>query len=804
MSSPTLCPSPAALERWLVGRIDGPQADEIERHLDTCDRCAGTLSTLRAEDDLSAALRPPLGPEEVPFRDQAEALIPALKLFRPKELTASWDNEPISDATQASGSTTSGPPLRGVGEQVGPYMLLAQIGAGGMGVVFRAEDLVLRRHVALKLIQPSLVKSPAARERFLREAQAMAALEHDHIVAVFQAGEDDGILYLAMPLLRGRTLQERLDEPAPVPVVEILRIGRETAAGLAAAHARGIVHRDIKPGNIWLEDGTTPPRVKILDFGLAQALRDEPGADDTPGILGTPAYMAPEQTAGKLVDGRADLFSLGCVLYRMATGQQPFAGPNLAAVMRSVTLDEPPPAQGLNPALPAPLARLITRLLRKAPTDRPASADEVVAELTAIEGARARRISRRKWLAWGTGTALAAAAGGVFVAREWFRTPPPAPGEVTFEFDELDARVALQRGDEPERVVDLRAEPVLVLPPGDYAVRALAATDTRRLLTDRVVVPAGEKLAVVLQLVGLVAEHKQHSPFAVGGVVCREKKDQLTVISVGHDRTLVAWNPAAKDRPLQVLDPAGPLRCVALRPDEKSLAVGLGDVGPKAVQAARFRDPDTLQPAKGEYPAKDRGIITALAYSPDGRLLFTAQSDGNLTQWEVRHAISEVDQTHCDAGIHAIALTRDGKHVFSAGGDGTVAEWTAADLKLVRRYRGAVGAVRVVAVLRGDTQFVSAGDDRTIRVWDRKSGAVAASWDAPQPVFTLAVSPDGTRLATGDAAGGLRIWDIAARQEIVHFQAHTKVVTSVAYTRDGRRVVSGGADGAVRLWSVPK
>jgi serine/threonine protein kinase len=211
-----------------------------------------------------------------------------------------------------------------------------------MGVVFRAEDPQLQRLVALKAMLPSLAASESARQRFLREARAAAAFHHDHIVPVHQVGEDRGIPFLAMQFLEGEALDERLKREKKLPISEVLRIGREIALGLAAAHKRQMIHRDIKPANIWLEDlgerGLSTPRfrVKILDFGLARAAGEEGQLTQTGAIVGTPAYMAPEQAQSKSVDHRCDLFSLGCVLYRMAAGKQPFSGSDMYSTQRPV------------------------------------------------------------------------------------------------------------------------------------------------------------------------------------------------------------------------------------------------------------------------------------------------------------------------------------------------------------------------------------------------------------------------------------------------------------------------------------
>ena len=190
---------------------------------------------------------------------------------------------------------------------LGPYRVLSKLGAGGMGVVLEAEDSQLRRRVALKVMKPQIAASASARRRFLREAQTAAAAEHDHIVAIFQVGEVGGVPYIAMPLLHGHTLADRLSEAAEdnvppdcqggLPLDEVVRIGREVAQGLDAAHRQGLIHRDIKPANIWLEAETG--RVKILDFGLARAASDDEHLTQAGATVGTPSYMSPEQTRGK-------------------------------------------------------------------------------------------------------------------------------------------------------------------------------------------------------------------------------------------------------------------------------------------------------------------------------------------------------------------------------------------------------------------------------------------------------------------------------------------------------------------------
>ncbi len=267
--------------------------------------------------------------------------------------------------------------------RLGSYRVLKVLGTGGMGVVFQAEDRTLHRQVALKVMLPALAASGTNKVRFLREARAAASIEHDHIVSILEVDEDRGVPFIAMPLLRGESLEQRLKRERRLSVEEVVRIASETALGLAAAHERGLIHRDIKPANIWLEGDKG--RVKILDFGLARRRGDDANLTQQRAILGTPAYMAPEQASGRAVDMRADLFSLGCVMYRLSTGRPAFQGADAVATLVAVATEQPSPPHQLNPELPPALSRLILRLLAKNPDDRPASARAVLAALEAIE-----------------------------------------------------------------------------------------------------------------------------------------------------------------------------------------------------------------------------------------------------------------------------------------------------------------------------------------------------------------------------------------------------------------------------------
>jgi serine/threonine protein kinase len=266
--------------------------------------------------------------------------------------------------------------------RLGPYRVVKELGRGGMGAVYAALDTRLDRRLALKVMLPRYAADPAAKARFLREARAAARVKHDNVITVYEADERDGVPYIAMEFLEGYPLDQYLRKKGSPTIPQVLRIAAEAAAGLAAAHKLGLVHRDVKPANLWLE--APHGRVKVLDFGLARPVDAEVELTQSGAVIGTPAYMSPEQARGERVDHRTDLFSLGAMLYRLCTGKLPFEGPTTMAVLMALGTQEPRPVRELNPSAPGSLAALIHQLLAKKADDRPRTAEEVVRRLRAI------------------------------------------------------------------------------------------------------------------------------------------------------------------------------------------------------------------------------------------------------------------------------------------------------------------------------------------------------------------------------------------------------------------------------------
>lgn len=341
------------LESALAGRL--PNADEtlLYQHLEECAACAASLECLAGGKEWSR---------------ETAALLKTDELDSAVPIREEWS--PI-DFTVEHLEPTDEPNLLG---RLGGYDILEIIGHGGMGVVLKAFDRELKRCVAIKVLAPHLAQSSLARKRFAREAQAAAAVVHPNVLAIHQVQPNGRLPFLVMPFIAGESLAQRLAAQGALELKEILRIGMQAAAGLAAAHEQGLVHRDVKPANILLEKGIE--RAVLTDFGLARA------ADDVTltrwGVIaGTPQYMSPEQARGEPLDNRSDLFSLGCVLYETATGVSPFRTDSMMATLRKLVEDSPQALASLNPELPPWFIAIVDRLLEKDPAKRFNTAQEV-------------------------------------------------------------------------------------------------------------------------------------------------------------------------------------------------------------------------------------------------------------------------------------------------------------------------------------------------------------------------------------------------------------------------------------------
>lgn len=280
-----------------------------------------------------------------------------------------------------------------VGRQVAGYRLEERIGRGGMAVVYRAEDLRLGRTVAVKLLAPELARNDTFRQRFVHESRVAAAIDHPNIVPVFEAGETDGMLFIAMRYVRGRDLRALLDRSGPLPLDQAFRIAAQVASALDAAHAHDLVHRDVKPGNVLVAagiDSDDPEHVYLTDFGLTKRALAPTGFTSAGQFVGTLDYVAPEQIAGRPVDRRCDVYSLACVVHEMLTGTPPFRRNDDVALLWAHQYDAPPAPSARRPELGPAADAVMARALAKSPEDRFGTCRRFVAELRAGAGPAAR------------------------------------------------------------------------------------------------------------------------------------------------------------------------------------------------------------------------------------------------------------------------------------------------------------------------------------------------------------------------------------------------------------------------------
>jgi serine/threonine protein kinase len=769
-----VCPEREELERLLLGMVplSEDEARCWERHLSTCPRCDQLAQELAADDHILDAMRAqPTEPQPGP--GAVQELIGRLKEL-PSSHTGAARDTPVGDGEDPSPGACHpaesfdylAPPERPdeLG-RLGPYRVLRQLGAGGMGVVFEAEDPQLQRSVALKVIRPALMADAAIRERFLREARATAALQHDHIVTVYHVGEDRGVLFLAMQLLQGETLDDRLAREGRLPAGEVIRIGREIAEGLAAAHAQGLIHRDVKPANVWLELGTS--RVKLLDFGLARIAADEAGLSHHGLILGTPHYMAPEQAEGVAIDARADLFSLGCVLHQACTGELPFRGSGTLGVLRALATQTPRPARALNATVPPGLSRLIQKLMAKDPADRPSSAAVVAGALAAVErgGSGRPRVSCR-WVAVAASLLLAGL--GLTTYLHTTRPAPPTP-------------------DEPPPAPEGKS--CASVEPGTVPV----LREIRRF--------EGHS-----DIVWSVAFSPDGNRALTGSGMRQEDGKWLR----GEDRSVRLWE-VETGRLLRKFD-AG----------ERVLSVGFAGQGRTAL-ASRYSHValrwdlgtgEALPSLTGEpFRPFDR-----TAYSQDGRLALSAGQDAVLRLWDVDSG----QQTAHFAGppevVHCMVLSPDSRLAATAGGgqfvdrdkgpqrarDFSVRIWDLEARTELRRLEGHRAFVWSVAFSADGRWLLSGGADKLVQLWEVQTGKPIRRFDPPHSILALAFSPDGRRALSGSSDTFVRLLDVETGRELCRYQGHTKAVRAVAFSPNGRLALSGGADGTVRLWQVPR
>ncbi len=697
------------------------------------------------------------------------------------------------------------------------YEVEGVLGEGGMGVVYRARHVALKRVVALKMLRGAAATRGQERARFRAEAEALARLQHPNIVQVYETGEHAGEPFLALELVGGGTLGAWLRrEPRPprqaAALVEVL------ARAVAAAHAAGIAHRDLKPGNVLLaEDGTA----KIADFGLAKWLDGDSGQTKTGQVMGTPNYMAPEQARGdKDVGAAADVWALGAILYECLTGRPPFLGTTVVETLEQVRLHEPITPARLQAGVPADLETVCLKCLEKEPARRYGSAVELADDLRrylAGEPVRARPVGaverglkwarRRPALAglWAAGLLLVIVSGGAAAALWYGGRLAAALGEA-----EEQRGLAERRGAEAaaanERLDQLRYLQEVQLARGDWeaaevarAVGRLEGCDVARRgwewryvrrLT-RPLADLGETGGGETRLVFSADGRHVITGEQMGGVVARD--------AAGGPARVVMEGTAPPKGPSAHID--GSPSCVALRRDGRLWGthhrVGLaawdvatgrrltgriaGAPGPSYTLAVR---PDGKEAAAGSSPPDNNAVIRRV----------------DLTTGEALPVLEgHTLPTAC------LAYSPDGRLLASGGRDGLVKVWAGDPRRELSTLKGFARTVVGVAFSPDGARLAACDQEGRVRVYDAAKGVEILTFDMQGEATCLAYGPDGRHLAAGMVDGTVGVWEAAGGRPAFTLRAHHRPgrrVWDVAFSPDGRRLATAGMDLRVRVWDV--
>jgi WD40 repeat protein/serine/threonine protein kinase len=724
---------------------------------------------------------------------------------------------PYTPGRTAQGKDRSAPP-----EEMPGYEILGVLGRGGMGVVYQARQVQLKRLVALKMIRAGDQAGDELLSRFATEAQAVARLQHPHIVQIYEVGEHHGRPFCALEFVSGGTLAARLAGTPQLPR-SAAAVVRTLALAMDAAHRQGIVHRDLKPANILLAAADAPRLEdvvpKITDFGLAKRLDEDMGQTSTGAIMGTPAYMAPEQALGrKDVGPAADVYALGAILYECLTGRPPFKAATTLETLEQVRTQEPVPPRLLQPKVPRDLETVCLKCLEKEQPRRYASATDLAEDLRrflAGEPIVARPVaSSERLLKWVRRRPAVAALVVALPVAALLLLVTVISGLYNRELTAAHRATA---------VALEKAETYLYFNRIGLAERAWWNNNPGRTRALLVLCPEGRRgwewhyldRLTHSELLTLTRHTNEVYSAAFS-------PDGSKLASGGRDGVVKVWDIGTGRELATLPSTTGEIYSVAFSPGGAFLAAadGTGAQGGEVTVwdlAGAFGPGGSGQPkALLHLCQRSIGENCRVVWRPDSQALAVACGllSGHPSQVKVfempsGQELRTLETTH--AAALAVAFGPDGRLATASGptnegvdkSPGVVQIWEVESGKEIRRLQGHGGAVNDVAVSADGCLLASAGEDKRIKLWDAATGVELATLRGHTAgILSLAFAPAGKRLAASDRQGAVKVWDVASAEEVCTYRGHTAEANSVAYDAAGRRLVSAGNDRSVRIWDA--